>query len=60
MVLYERLQMLYESKIWVTGSFQKLLHILYGRSYRFFMRRMQFHPDIQQLYIFCTNKWAAI
>ena len=29
MVLYERLQMLYEPKIRVTGSFRKLLHILY-------------------------------
>ena len=47
MVLYERLQMLYEPKIWVTGSFRKLLHILYERSYRFFMRQMQFRPDIQ-------------
>ena len=28
MVLYERLQMLYEPKIRVTGSFRKLLHIL--------------------------------
>ena len=35
MVLYERLQMLYEPKIRVTGSFRKLLHILYERSYRF-------------------------
>ena len=32
MVLYERLQMLYEPKIRVTGSFRKLLHILYERS----------------------------
>ena len=47
MVLYERLQMLYEPKIWVTGSFRKLLHILYERSYRLFMRQMQFRPDIQ-------------
>ena len=47
MVLYERLQMLYEPKIRVSGSFRKLLHILYERSYRFFMRQMQFRPDIQ-------------
>ena len=47
MVLYERLQMLYEPKILVTGSFRKLLHILYERSYWFFMRQMQFRPDIQ-------------
>ena len=47
MVLYERLQMLYEPKIRVTGSFRKFLHILYERSYRFFMRQMQFCPDIQ-------------
>ena len=47
MVLYERLQMLYEPKIRVTGSFRKLLHILYERSCRFFMRQMQFRPDIQ-------------
>ena len=47
MVLYERLQMLYEPKIRVTGSFRKLLHILYERSYRFFMRQMQSRPDIQ-------------
>ena len=47
MVLYERLQMLYEPKIRVTGSFRKLLHILYERSYRFFMRQMQFRPYIQ-------------
>ena len=47
MVLYERLQMLYEPKIRVTGSFRKLLHILYERTYRFFMRQMQFRPDIQ-------------
>ena len=47
MVLYERLQMLYEPKIRVTGSFRKLLHILYERSYIFFMRKMQFRPDIQ-------------
>ena len=47
MVLYERLQMLYEPKIRVTGSFRKLLHILYEKSYRFFMRQMQFRPDIQ-------------
>ena len=47
MVLYERLQMLYEPKIRVTGSFRKLLHILYERSYIFFMRQMQFRPDIQ-------------
>ena len=47
MVLYERLQMLYEPKIRVTGSFRKLLHILYERSYKFFMRKMQFCPDIQ-------------
>ena len=39
--------MLYEPKIRVTGSFRKLLHILYERSYRFFMRQMQFRPDIQ-------------
>ena len=37
--------MLYEPKIRVTGSFRKLLHILYERSYRF-------HPDIQPLCIF--------
>ena len=37
--------MLYEPKIRVTGSFRKLLHILYERSYRFFMRQMQFRPD---------------
>ena len=47
MVLYERLQMLFEPKIRVTGSFRKLLHILYEKSYRFFMRQMQFRPDIQ-------------
>ena len=47
MILYERLQMLYELKIQVTGSFRKLLHILYGRSYRFFMRQMQFRPDMR-------------
>ena len=47
MVLYERLQMLYEPKIRETGSFRKLLHILYERSYRFFMRQMQFRPEIQ-------------
>ena len=47
MVLYERLQMLYEPKIQVTGSFRKLLHILYEKSYRLFMRQMQFRPDIQ-------------
>ena len=29
MVLYERLQILYEPKIRVTGSFRKLVHILY-------------------------------
>ena len=46
MVLYERLQMLYEPKIRVTGSFRKL-HILFERSYRFFMRQMQFRPEIQ-------------
>ena len=39
MVLYERLQMLYEPKIRVTGSFRKLLHTLYERSYRFFLRQ---------------------
>ena len=39
--------MLYEPKIRVTDSFRKLLHILYERSYRFFMRQMQFRPDIQ-------------
>ena len=39
--------MLYEPKIRVTGSFRKLLHILYERSYIFFMRKMQFRPDIQ-------------
>ena len=39
--------MLYEPKIRVTGSFRKLLHILYEGSYRFFMRQMQFRPDIQ-------------
>ena len=47
MVLYERLQILYEPKIRVTGSFRKLLYILYERTYRFFMRLMQFRPDIQ-------------
>ena len=47
MVLYEKLQMLYEPKIRVTGSVRKLLHILYERNYRFFMRQMQFCPDIQ-------------
>ena len=31
--------MLYEPKIRVTGSFRKLLHILYEKSYRFFMRK---------------------
>ena len=46
MVLYERLQMLYEPKIRVTGSFRKLLHILF-KSLRFFIRQMQFRPDIQ-------------
>ena len=46
MVLYERLQMLYEPKNGVTGSFRKLLHILYEISDRFFMRQMQFRPDI--------------
>ena len=39
--------MLYEPKIRVTGSFRKLLHILYERSYRSFIRQMQFRPDIQ-------------
>ena len=52
MVLYERLQMLYEPKIRVTGSFRKLLHILYERSYKFFMRQMQFRPDIYSRYAF--------
>ena len=52
MVLYERLQMLYEPKIRVTGSFRKLLHIFYERSHRCFMRQMQFRPDIQPLCIF--------
>ena len=47
MVVYERLQMLYEPKIRVTGSFRKFLHILYEKSYRFFMIQMQFRPDIQ-------------
>ena len=47
MVLYERLQMLYEPKSRVTGSFRKLLHILYERKYAFFIRQMQFRPDIQ-------------
>ena len=44
MVLYERLQMLYEPKIRVTGSFRKLLHILYERSISIIMRKMQFRP----------------
>ena len=44
--------MLYETKIRVTGSFRKLLHILYERSYKFFMRQMQFRPDIQPSCIF--------
>ena len=52
MVLYERLQMLYEPKIRVTGSFRKLLHMLYERSNKFFMRQMQFRPDIQPWCIF--------
>ena len=39
--------MLYEPKIRVIGSFRKLLHSLYERSDRFFMRQMQFRPDIQ-------------
>ena len=43
--------MLYEPKIWVTGSLRKLLHILYERSYRFFMttimRQIEFRLDIQ-------------
>ena len=39
--------MLYEPKIRVTGSFRKLLHILYERSYRFLIRQMQFRPDVQ-------------
>ena len=52
MVLYERLQMLYEPKIRVTGSFRKLLHILYEKKYRFFMRQMQFRPDTQSQCIF--------
>ena len=47
MVLYERLQMLYEPKIRVTGSFRKVLHILYERSYMFFIRQMRFRPDKQ-------------
>ena len=47
MVLYERLQMLYEPEIRVTGSFRKLLRILNERSDRFFIRQMQFRPDIQ-------------
>ena len=44
--------MLYEPKIRVTGSFRKLLHILYERNYRFLMRQMRFRPDIQPLRIF--------
>ena len=44
--------MLYEPKIRVTGSFRKLLHILYESSYKFFMRQMQFRPDIQPKCIF--------
>ena len=51
--------MLYEPKIRVTGSFRKLLHILYERRYKFVMRQMQFRPDIQPSCIFCPNKWAA-
>ena len=39
--------MLYEPKIRGTGSFRKLLHILYEISYKFFMRQKQFRPDIQ-------------
>ena len=34
--------MLYEPKIRVTGSFRKLLHILYERSYMLFMRQMRY------------------
>ena len=48
LVLYERFQILYEPKIRVTGSFLKLLHILYERYNRFFIRQIQFRPDIQQ------------
>ena len=44
--------MLYEPKIRVTCSFRKLLLILYERSDKFFMRQMQFRPDIQPLCIF--------
>ena len=40
--------MLYEPEIRVTGSFRKLLHILYERSYRFFMRQIELRPDIQR------------
>ena len=55
MVLYERLQMLYEPKIRVTGSFRKLLHIRYERTYRFFMRQIQFRPDISRNAFFTIN-----
>ena len=39
--------MLYVPKIRVTGSFRMLLHILYERNYRFFMRQIEFRLDIQ-------------
>ena len=45
LVLYERLQMLYEPKIRVAGVFRKLLHILYERRYRFFVRQIEFRLD---------------
>ena len=48
LVLFEKLKILYEPKISVTGSFRKLLHIFYEGSYRFFMRQMQFRPDIKR------------
>ena len=40
--------MIYEPKIRVTGSFRKLLHVLYERSYRFFIRQIDFRLDIQR------------
>ena len=40
--------MIYEPKIRVTGSFRKLLHILYERSYGFFIRQIDFRLDIQR------------
>ena len=45
LVLYERLHMLYEPKIRVAGAFRKMLHILYERRYRFFMRQIELRLD---------------